>query len=1025
VHCGQSRDEVEFRLLGPVEVVFSMERISIGAARQEIVLTMLLLETDRIVGMDLLIDAIWGDSPPSTAKSQVQICVSQLRKVLARSDAISLQTRRAGYVLEVPDGSLDLQRFRSLTARAADMAERDATEAVNLYRAGLGVWRGDACAGVESRIVGHAATRLNESRRTALGDCIDLELRSGGHNRVIGELSELVAQQPLWERPRQQLMLALYRSGRAGEALKVYQTARMTMREDLGLEPSKETQALQQSILVGDGALDSSGWQNSTDGDPAWVDETAIQQEAVPQLLPSTIADFVGRSEDLARISAVLTRPQRTDVSQPSGIHVPIVVLTGRGGVGKTNLALRAAHLLSESFPDGQLYAKLRDGIEPVVSTSRVLDRFLRAFRGPSALPDTLEERAEMYRNLLAGKKVLIMLDDAASVSQVEPLLPGHPGCAVIITCRTRAACPSGATCLEVGALDGPDGTELLAQVIGTDRINAEPEAATAMVELCEGLPLALRIAAAKLASRPHWRIERLTARLANERRRLDELSLEKTSIRAMLDLTYQNLTAQQQRLLRRLSVLGGSDFPCWLGAPLLETDVMEAEELLEELVVNGLIEAWNTQSGETRYHLHDLVRLYAAEATAVADPAGERQALITRFVGCLLSLTSEAHQRYYGGAFYIPTGDGFRYPLSAETVNGLLTDPIAWLRTERALIVGAAVLAARAGLDEMCWELLVTTVTLFEAEPYPEDWREAHLTAIAVTRDAGNKRGTAALLFSLGTLTTTRKLDEAADLLQQSCLMWEELGDAHGLALALHGLAGVERLRGEYGNATARYQRVLSLFEQIGDYAGQAAALRCLGQIAMDRQDPAAAEVLFGRAVSTAERARSWRDMAQARFYLGELWLQRGNLKTAEKLFQTVCSETRVGTDAVGQGYAFLGLGSTYIRGGNMALAADNLHKALALAEQTNDMLLRGRVLLAGAELCVAEGRYEPALSQVEDALDTFTDYGSSHAWHMRALEFANHLRLHLGHADGDQGPSLDGGSLGTVFNVSPDPEN
>lgn len=995
---GRTDGEVMFHLLGPVEVVFDGERVSIRAARQEIVLTMLLLEVGNIVGNDLLVDAIWGDTPPSTAKSQVQICVSQLRKVLSRSDAISLHTRRSGYVLEVPDGSLDLQRFRSLTARGAALAEQEPPAAAALYRAALEIWRGEACAGVASQIVAQAATRLNESRRTALGDCIDLELRIGGHHQVIGELSELVAQQPLQERPRQQLMLALYRSGRSAEALGVYQAGRAIMLEDLGLEPSKEMQALQQSILAGDSTLDAPGGQ-AADGEPDDPGETATSPATIPQLLPSTIADFVGRGDDLARISVELTKPQHTDAGfRSGGIHVPIVVLSGRGGVGKTSLALRAAHLLSDRFPDGQLYAKLRDGIESVTSTSRVLDRFLRAFRGPSAnLPNTLEERAEMYRNLLAGKRVLIVLDDATSVSQVEPLLPGHPQCAVIITCRTRAARPAGAACIDVGALDGDAGAQLLAQVIGADRVKAEPESAAAMVDLCEGLPLALRIAAAKLTARPHWRIERLTTRLANERRRLDELALEETSIRAMLDLTYQNLSTAQQRLLRRLSLLGSSDFPWWVGAPLLEADVIEAEELLEELVVNGLIEAWNTLSGETRYQLHDLVRLYAVEAAASGDSSRDRQTLIAQYVSCLLSLTAEAHRRYYGGAFYIPEGSAPRYPLSADTVDDLLEDPIAWLRTERALIVGAIMLAARAGLDELCWELVVTTVTLFEAEPYPEDWRESHMTALAVTRDAGNNRGTAALLFSLGTLATTRKLDEAAELLNQSCQLWEELEDAHGLALALHGLAGVERLRGHYESATARYQMALTLFEQIGDYASRASVLRCLGQIAMDQHKLAEAEEFFEQAIRTAERAHSWRDLAQARFHLGELCLQRGNFSAAEKLFQAVCTETRAGADSVGQGYGFLGLGSTYARTGDTGLATNNLRSALALAKQTNDMLLRGRVLLASAELDAAEGRDETALSYAEMALETFTDYGSAHTWQARTTEFAARLRLRL----------------------------
>jgi DNA-binding SARP family transcriptional activator/tetratricopeptide (TPR) repeat protein len=1004
VRESQSPGVVEFRVLGPIEVIFGGERVSLAGARQEIVLTMLLLEAGHTVAVDLLIDAIWGDSPPATAKSQVHICVSRLRKMLARSGSTaSLQTRSAGYMLEIPEGSLDLQRFRDLTAQAAAVCGRDPLAGVAHYRAALEIWRGDACAGIESRITAQAAIRLNESRLTALGDCIDLELALGHHNQLIGELSELVAQHPLWERPRRQLMLALYRSGRRAEALEVFQAARQILLEELGLEPDKELSALHQSILNSDSVLDLPGSRSAhsvEDEDPNDAGESAGQREASrlsppnPRMLPATIGDFVGRENELNHIFALLTGFTPADAARHNGIHVPIVVLTGRGGVGKTSLALRAAHLLHASFPDGSLYAQLGDGIELAVGAYGILERFLRASGvRTSDMPDGLEERAEMYRSLLAGQRVLVVLDGASNVSQVEPLLPGHPGCAVLITCRTRAASPAGATCLEVGTLDADAGAALLAQVIGPDRAAAEYDAVTTIVGLCEGLPLALRIAAAKLAARPHWRIERLAGRLVNERRRLDELALEKTSIRTMLDLTYQSLTNRQQKLLRRLSLLGPRDFPYWVGGPLLQTDVLEAEEFLEELVVNGLVEARSMPAGDTRYQLHDLVRLYASEAIAASESAAERQASIARYTGCLLWLTTQAHQRYYGGDFYVPHGSGLRYPLPAATTGLLLADPIAWLRAERTLIVAAILLASRAGLDELSWELAVTSVTLFESEPFPDDWRETHLTAMAATTDAGNQRGTAALLFSLGMLATTRNLEEAASLLRHSCQLWEEVGDQHGLALSLHGLAGIERLSGNYQNAAVMYKRVLPLFEQIGDYAGYAAALRCLGQIEMDQMRDAAAEALFRRAISVAEQAESRRDRTQALYYLAELLLHRGDLKQAEQLFQTVCAEAKTLADAVGQGYGFLGLGITCSQLREFGRAADNLRAALTLAERSNDKLLRGRVLLASAEFYAAEGRHELALAQLNKALATFADFGPALVWQARALEFASRI--------------------------------
>ncbi|MFE9440031.1 BTAD domain-containing putative transcriptional regulator [Streptomyces sp. NPDC006602] len=996
---GESVSELVFRILGSIELDGGRGPVSLTAPRQEVVLAMLLLEAGQSVPVDRLIEAVWEETPPSTARSQVQICISQLRKLLAQLNIdATIRTSRTGYRLTFPAGLLDLELFRESVTRAAGMQQPD--ESVVEYRAALELWRGDACAGVESRVVGQAVTRLHESRLAALGDCIDLELRLGRHHQVIGELSELVSRYPLWERARGQLMLALHRSGRSAEALEVFRAGRAVLIDELGLEPGKTLQVLHQAILNNDSGLDAGPGADEAVPLPPPAQENA-PPDVVPQLLPSTIADFSGRHEELDSIVASLHGAGGG--STPSGaLHVPIVVLTGRGGVGKTTLAIRAAHLLNERFPDGRLYARLGEAQGPASSVTAVLDRFLRSFgMNSTEIPDNAVERAETYRSKLAGRRVLVVLDDVSSARQISDLLPGEPGCAVIMTSRSRLAGPPGAAWCDVGPLDTPAGASLVTGAIGSHRASAEPEAITSLVELCEGLPLALRIVTTKLATRPHWRVVHLVERLSNERLRLDELALEGASIRATLDFTYRGLAEDQQRLLRRLSILGAADFAGWISAVLLDDDVRRAESLLESLVEEGLVQAWSTHAGNLRYQLHDMVRLYAGEQLARSESAATRREILSRYLGGWLSLAAEAHRRHYGGDFYVLHGTAAHWPLPKERVQALLTDPVTWFQSERTLLVEAILLAARGGFDEICWDLAITSDTLFESGPYPEDWQVTHLGALEVTRRAGNDRGTAALLYSLGVLATTRQLDEAEQLFGEALVLWEKIGDRHGSALTTHGLAGVERLRGSYDAASVLYGQALVLMREVGDQAGESAVLRCMGQIAMDRRQYRLAEERFERAAAVAQRVDSKRDSAQAQYHLAELCLQLGDLTRAEGLLKDVCRESRLGADSVGEGFGYLSLGITYAQMDATEKARESLRTATELSQRAGDVLLNSRVLLASAEVEFAAGDLDSAATRAMDACAAFQALGSHLVWRARCLELAGRALHGLGRTD------------------------
>ena len=600
---------MEFRVLGSLEISGDGGPLELGAPRQQIVLATLLLSANRVVAIDRLIDAIYGDRRPRTARSQAQISISALRRALAANGGGSLiGTHPQGYVITVESGQLDSQRFTELVAAAR--ADRDMGrpgQAVANYREALRLWRGPALAGLDSPLVRLAASHLDEQRIGSNEDRIKLELELGQHRELVYELTELVEEFPLRERLRGQLMLALYRCGRRADALQVYRDGRRVLIDELGMEPDKRLQQLEQAILTSDPVLDRIGGPSRSQ--PA--------RHLVPQLLPADIGDFTGREEQVQQVRRHLL----ARAGDPARIAVPIVAMDGQGGVGKTSIALHAAHGLVSHFPDGQLFADLH-GNSRVLTPMEVLGRFLRAFGlSGSQIPDALEERAEVYRGLLSGRKVLVLLDDAASEAQVAPLLPGSPTAAVLVTSRRRLAGLAGATHVDVDVFDASGSAELFSRIVGLQRVTLEPRATAQVTEMCGHLPLALRIAGARLSARPHWSIQQMADRLCDETRRLDELRYGDLAVRASISLSYEGVSGRARRLLRRLASLDARLISAWVAAALLDEPFSSAQDLLDELVSAHLLEI-----ADDRYRFRDLTRLFAGERLAAEEPAFSRK---------------------------------------------------------------------------------------------------------------------------------------------------------------------------------------------------------------------------------------------------------------------------------------------------------------------------------------------------------------------------------------------------------------
>jgi DNA-binding SARP family transcriptional activator len=921
----------------------------------------------------------------------VQITISALRRMLG--DAV-IVTQPPGYVIQVPAESIDLARFEKLTASGAGAAaEGRLPEAVHDLRAALALWSGSALEGVPSDAVQGVAARLNERRVSAYQDCLELELQLGRHREIVGDLTELVAAHPLNERLRGQLMLALYRSGRQADALEAFRAGRQVFQEELGLDPPPELRQLEQAMLTRDPQVDRWGPRQpaALRSAPGLADKSAATP--VPRQLPRTIMDFTGRDEILDEISQLVTGQARG--GRP--LEVPVILLVGRGGVGKTALAVHAGHLLSSQFPDGQLFVQIRQDMAE--STALHMENLLRALGvHPSIIPPDMDGRGTLYRSVLAERRVLVVIDGAHRKSDIVPYLPGTSGCAAIVTSNNDITELEGVQRLRIGPLDDQSASSLLETLIGARRMDAEPDGARELIRLCEGIPLALRVVAAKLSVRPHWSISHIAGLLRDEARRLDELDFAGASVRATIAMAYETLDAPAQRLLRRLSLAGAADFPSWAGAPLLDAEIPFVEYVLQQLVAVHLVEATTTDDKVVRFHLHDLVRIYAMERCAEDETTASRQDAVRRLLSCLLFLATTARRRIYGGDFAVLHGTADHWPVPEQSVAEL-QNPIEWFRIERRSLVAGICQAAAIGMDELCWDLAVTAVTVFESGLYGDaDWRESHACALGAVRDSGNRRGEAALLYSLGTLETSVRVASAIACFEQSMAIFDDIGDKQGRALALSGLALVHTLKGDYDGALERYGQAIAGFREIGDLASEAYALKSMAQISASRLDYTAAESMLDDALSIARDLDVPRLTAQTELALAELHLRRGRAAAAADLLSSALHLTSAARDVVGQAFVLAGMGDAKRALGDFEGAESALRAALDLATTAGNRLAWGRSLLGLAEIRLAKGEEHAALAQADEASTVLRELGARGLWQARTLELVGRIYERVG---------------------------
>jgi DNA-binding SARP family transcriptional activator len=663
---------MNFEVLGPLRVRLGEQPVPLSAPMPRMLLGVLLTRANTPVPVDVLVDALWAGQRDPRAAKKLQLHVHRLRRALG--DPSRILYENGGYTLRVLPGELDAECFESALTESTGVGQP--ARAVVLLRQALGLWRGDPFSDiVDLPLLRAEADRLSERRLAGLAQLYTAELACGHATVIVPELVELAGHHPMREQLQGLLMTALYQAGRQADALEVYQRTRGALVEQLGLEPGNELQRLEHAILTGDPML-------ATPGTPS----------IAPAQLPADINDFTGRETQLVTVAHLARTADRS--------ASVLVAITGKAGVGKTALAVHAAHRLRDQYPDGQLFVNLRGTEATPLCATDVLARFLRSLGvDPTAIPDDAEERAALYRSRLADRRLLILLDDAACEAQLRPLLPGTSGCAVLVTSRARLAGLAGARVVDLDVFEPDQALELLARAAGPQRMAAEPPAAQEIVRLCGFLPLAVRVAGARLGARPHWPLSRLEADLTDEDTRLDTLRLGDLEVRASLARSYETLDVMARRAFRLLGLLEIREFAPWVTAALLDIPQAKAEELMDTLVDLHLLDvAGRDASGRLRYRFHDLLRAYARELVAVAEPENCRFAALDRAFGGWLALAEEAGRTLADSSFAGTPVTVTCWRPEESVVRSVLTDPAGWFEAEWAALMLATARRTRNG---------------------------------------------------------------------------------------------------------------------------------------------------------------------------------------------------------------------------------------------------------------------------------------------------------------------------------------
>jgi DNA-binding SARP family transcriptional activator/tetratricopeptide (TPR) repeat protein len=813
-----SRPQV--RLLGPVDIRINGGYQPVAGLRRKAVLAALALSAGQTVSVDLLIDIVWSGTGPATAANTLQSHVSFLRGLLGSRDAIVAAS--PGYRLELGDDPTDLYVAERLLARATELP--DPADRVRAVRSALALWRSEPLADLRDIAwFGAQAERIDRMRIEAVTSLVDARLSLGEHVALVSELEALVRERPFDEARHGQLMVALYRSGRQADAFEVYRGLRARLLDELGIDPGRALRDLETAMLRQDPSLEAPQPAVAT-SEPTAGPTTG--PEVIPSQLPPALPHFVGREAELELLDQALE-------PDGSGQAAKIYAISGPPGVGKTSLAIAWAHRIAPRCTGGQLYINLR-GFDPhaePVDPSDAVHGFLEALGvAPQRIPEARAARVGLYRSVLAGKHVLIVLDNARDADHVRPLLPGSPECIVVITSRnklTSLVAHEGAAALPVEVLSRPAAHALLTQRLGQKRIANEPEAVDDLISRCAGLPLALSIVAARAATEPAWSLATIAGQMSATSDALDALSGgdHSADIRTVISWSYRALSPAAAHLFRQISVHPGTEFGVHAVASLAALPLSRARRLLAELAGASLIMAL---SGE-RYAFHDLIRAYALEQGQEQDSDADRSDVMRRLLDHYLhtsAVAAELLDVYRDAIVTSEPGPGVTpVPLAEHE------DALAWFITEYPTLLAAVRQAAASGFDEYTWQLAGTMAEFFERRGLWHDWLSVLAAALRAAERLDDPRALAYSHRGLGRANHWLGHYEVADRHHRAALAhFTALGDPFGQARVWHSLGRLAELQGKLEEALAYTQNGLELFQAAGDRPGVAKALNGVG---------------------------------------------------------------------------------------------------------------------------------------------------------------------------------------------------
>ncbi|MDG4756652.1 BTAD domain-containing putative transcriptional regulator [Micromonospora sp. WMMD710] len=790
---------VRVRLLGPVEVVVTDTPQAVNGLRRKAVLATLALHVGRVVSVDQLVDVVWGEHPPATAANTLQRHISYLRALLGEPG--SIVARQPGYVLDTGPASTDVQAAEHLLDLARRTADR--TERVAHLTAAVALWRGPPLADVAgSAWLEEQADHLARLRLEAERALAEARLSVGEHARLVPGLERLVRQQPFDEHLHAQLMLALYRDGRQGEAVATYRRLRDALRDNLGIDPSPRLRDLQSAILRQDTAIDA----------PA----PATAARVVAAQLPPAVPTFTGRDAELAALDALVDRGGA-------------VVVSGTAGVGKTALAVHWAHRAAGRFPDGQLYVNLR-GFDPAATPTepaRALHGFLEALGVPAArMPSDEDLMVSLYRTTVAGKRLLVVLDNARDAEQVRPLLPGSPDCLAIVTSRDQLVplvVTESAQPVILDLLSPGEARDMLVRRLGARQVAAEPAAADDIADRCARLPIALAIVAARAATNRHLPLAAVAGELGN----LDAFhgGDEATDVRAVLSWSCRTLSPPALRLFRLLSLHPGPDVSTPTVASLAGVPPQTIGPLLTELTRANLL----TEHAYGRHAFHDLLRAYAGTLADEAESPADRRDAIHRLLDHCLHTAHAADlalHPHFSEISLSPSRAGVtpEHPRSRSAAT-------AWFTAEIPVLLAAVPLAARSGFEGHAWRLAWTMGGFLHRQGHWQDWLGTQRIALAAASRIGDRAGQGHAHRSLGlACSRLRRHDEADDHLRRALDLFTDVGDDAGRAHTYLNRGQLAERQGRYHEALDHSRRALALFQRTGNRAGQGYTLNAVG---------------------------------------------------------------------------------------------------------------------------------------------------------------------------------------------------